>query len=73
MPRRRPPQLIDRALGAFIGFLGWLLLAFFLACTAVGAFELFVLGSARGLGLLALGVALYFGARLAFDTASDAV
>jgi hypothetical protein len=56
---------MDRVLGALIGLLGWLLLAFFLACIAAGTFELFVLGRPRGLGLLALGVALYFGARLA--------
>lgn len=45
--------------------LGWLLLAFYLVCICVGALEFFIRGNSSGLGLLALGVLLYFGARLA--------
>ncbi len=58
---------ISRTFNALMTLLGWVLLAFYLICICVGAFELFIRGNSNGLGLLCLGVLLFYGARLALE------
>lgn len=62
-------QYISRTFNRLMALLGWLLLAFYLICVVTGALELFIRGNSNGLGLLCLGVLLFYGARLALEPA----